>query len=68
MIKGILLSVSLASFIVSLALSFSSWTNRVQENLITGNFIGYSSVVNYSVIGLILSFIACCLIVFWMRN
>jgi len=68
MIKGILLSVLLASFVTSLVLIISNSKNVIQENIITGNFVGYSGIASYSLISLIASFILCCLVIFWMKN
>jgi hypothetical protein len=68
MIKGILLSITLAVFVVSLIFVISSSTGSLQENIITGNVIGKSSFTNYSIMALICFFILFILIIFWMKK
>jgi len=59
MIKGILLSIFASVFIVSLLFFSFSATGILQENLVTGNIIGLRGIGDYSLIFLIVSFIAC---------
>jgi len=57
--KGLLLGASISVFIVSLIFFSGGLAGLLQENIITGAVIGKTEVTNYSLVGLLLSFIAC---------
>lgn len=68
MIKGILLSITLAIFLSSVILTLSSSQGYLQENIITGNVIGVSALANYALIASFISFVFVVLIVIWIRR
>lgn len=57
MLKGIVLGICIATFIVSLLFISSGLTENLQENIITGAAIGSGELVSYSFIALFVSFI-----------
>ena len=66
MIKGILLGVCMSIFIVSLIFIFSSSTDILKENIITGNAIGEGTLVTWSFVSLIIGFAGGAVIVLQM--
>lgn len=67
MIKGVLLSVSLAVFITSLAFTVAGLTGHINENLITGAAIGAEQARNYAVLSTIISGLTSFFIILKMR-
>jgi hypothetical protein len=57
MLKGLLLGVSVAVFVVSWIFIASGFTGLLQENILTGAVIGEGRVVNLAWLGLFVSFI-----------
>ena len=68
MIKGILLGLSIATFIVSIFISISGITGALQENIITGAAIGSEGAVSYALITAVLSFVAICFFLILIKN
>jgi len=58
MIKGISLALSAAIFITSLVFTIANFTNVLKENIITGAAINSTQLATYSIIPLVLSFVA----------
>jgi len=68
MIKGLILSLAFAIFIVSSIFLVSNLTGDLQVNVITGNVIGISNFVNYNFIAFIISLVIFVLVIFWFRS
>lgn len=68
MIKGLLLSIFVSIFIISLIFTLSGISGNLHPTLTTGNIIGTSQFTTYSVITLIISFIISFFIVKWIRK
>ncbi|MFZ5955747.1 MAG: hypothetical protein ACOYT4_04950 [Nanoarchaeota archaeon] len=67
MIKGILLAISGALFIVSLIFTISSLRGRINDNLVTGAVIGVR-IVSINIISLLLSFALILFLISKIRN
>lgn len=67
MIKEVLLSVSLAVFMTSLAFTIAGFTGYLNENLVTGAVIGAEQAKNLSLISTIISSLASFFIILKMR-
>ena len=57
MIKGVILGISIAVFVISIILIFSGVSGNLGPNLITGHVIGEGDLVGVGFIGLIISLI-----------
>jgi hypothetical protein len=68
MIKGILLSITLAIFLSSVILTLGSSQGYLKENIITGNVIGISAFIDYALIVSFISLIFVVLIIIWIKK
>lgn len=66
MIKGILLAVFIASFVVSLIIFTTSSTGILKENMTTGAFLGVSQIKSYSFMAMCLSFLGKMFVIVWI--
>jgi hypothetical protein len=68
MIIGILLGISLSFFITSLILIFMGLSGVLRENLVTGAVVGTESLISYSSIILVVSFMVTLFFVFLIKR
>ncbi len=68
MIKGIMLGICIAVFVVSLIFLSTGMTGNLHENLITGAVVGLNLITSFSLITLILSFIIMVFILLTLRK
>lgn len=68
MIIGLLLGLSLATFITASVFVVAGYSGLMTENLITGAAIGANQLASYSLIPLILSFIAVLFLISLLRR